>query len=410
METRTAIILPNNLAESSIAEKFLRGIRQRIRDIESEVDILRHELELTKTNLHSEKELHNRDLIAAQLNLQEEKDSRIKIEGYLDKLLTIQVKRSDNSLNQELRYAKSRPNAHNHSTKPGSQPVIVTDLHGTLTPSEGFMAPHLPGAMESPFPGVKEALDGWASEGCCIHISSASLRFGLDPSTYTARQALISQWVTYYNLPIYFWTGKVGAHLYYDDRMTTATPDGWQKSILDGVQVQLDYRTELNKRGIRELVKVPGYGNPIEHYPVIEDVPNDNPRGYSTPIIDVDFHGCLLKSNASDRTSDLMPGALESLKMIYDTGYRINLSCAGWDPLTHKDGEWQEILAGLRKLTRELAIPYDQIATKEHGVAFIDNFGYRFNDWKKDTPALMKLLAQSSPSDEVTSDVLSRAV
>lgn len=369
-----------------LAYKFYKPLRRKIAQLEIDID-----------NLMSERDAAQKQTEAERLRY------TVKIQEL--------YKEYQQVLASELLYAKKRSRDHIHSTKPGSTPVIVADLHGTLTSSEGFMNPGLPGAMLPPFPNVKEVLDQWASEGCCIHISTASLHAYLDEPTYRSREMLISEWVSFYNLPVQFWTGKVSAHTYYDDRMTEVLgPKSWEGAVAAGVQKQLDYRTRKNKAGIRELFKVPGYGDPIKNYPDLDEVISDHTRGFSTPILDVDFHCCLLKSNASDRTSDLMPGALDAIRKIYNDGYRIHLSCAGWDPLVHEDSEWRATLAGLRKLARELGVPYDQIVSKEHGVAFIDNYGMTFDSWRSDLPGLIKRLSSPAAHDEVTSKVIAQVI
>jgi hypothetical protein len=295
-----------------------------------------------------------------------------------------------------------RPARHMHHDDAGEPPVICMDLHGTLTPSSGFTMYGQPGAMAPPWPGVKEALDGWAAQGICLHITSGALdASAVDPLQRAARELLTAQWVQTYGLPIEFWTGKVSAHTYYDDRMVPVPVSGIWAGVVRDAEAVLDKRTELVD-GMRRLIQLPEQGDLIEHFPELSEVPPDQPRGLSTAILDVDVHRCLVQANTSARQDRLMPGALEAVKTIYAAGYRVYLSCAGWDPTTKGQEESDERLAGLRQQVRRYGVPYDEFVTKDHGTVFIDNRGVLFRNWKRDLPVLLRRLGSGVAEDEIT--------
>lgn len=294
-----------------------------------------------------------------------------------------------------------RPAAHLHSTDEGAEPVIILDLHGTLTPSVGFTAIGEPGFLEPPFPGVREALDRWASQGICLHIASGGLGPAHDDLTREARRNLVQSWVTTHGLPIGYVTGKVSARIYYDDRMVPIANGNWAAAV-KGVDRELDLRSELGSDGIRRLIALPEQGEAITEWPELEELPPDQPRGLSTRILDVDVHRCLSQANSSTRTDDLNPGAAEAVRKIYDAGYQIHLSCAGFDP-TEKSAEVSaQRLAAMRQQVRAEGVPYDQFVTKDHGTACVDDRGLHFRSWRQDLPLLLRTLAIPDPEDEVS--------
>lgn len=295
-----------------------------------------------------------------------------------------------------------RPKVHDHATDEGNPPVIVFDLHGTLTPSPAFVAVNLPGFMEASFDGVKEALEVWAGQGICLHIATA----GLDPSQQDplvrmARKTLIEAWYTTYGLPISWVTGNVRARAYYDDRMVPVYAGNWE-AVGRGVEAQLAERTEMLPSGIRKLIALPEQGELITDWPDPADVPPDRPRGLSTRILDVDIHRCLSSANSSTREGRMRPGAAEVLQDIWDRGYGIHLSCAGWDPLTHTQEESSQRKASLQMQAREAKVPFDQLVAKDHGTVFVNDKGLAYRDWKRDHPLILRTLAVTAPDDEAS--------
>lgn len=319
-------------------------------------------------------------------------DWRAALERRQGKVLVVE----NRPLTKEAVYTETaRPPEHHHSTDEGGQPVIVFDLHGTLTPARGF-------PLSPPWPGVKEALDWWAGKGVCLHLASKTLSPYHSPLVLKARRALIDAWIVEHSLPISFVTGKVAAHVYYDDRMVPVGPDGDWEQVRADVDAQLAQRCYEADDGTLKLLALPERGKPIEDFPDLEDVPDDSPRGLSGPVLDVDVHRCLSEANSSTREGELAPGALEALQVIYAAGYTVHLSCAGWDPSTHDRDESQQRLAAMRAQVRQAGVPYDEFVSKDHGTAFVDDKGICHRDWETDLPLLLAALAKPAPEDEIT--------
>lgn len=294
-----------------------------------------------------------------------------------------------------------RPPAHDHSTDAGAPAVIVFDLHGTLTPSAGFVALGRPGFMESPFPGSKDALDEWAGQGICLHIATGGLDPSNGPLLLAARQVLVQSWCTAYQMPVGFITGNVKARCYLDDRMVPVVRGDW-KAVRAGIEAQLKQRTEIDKAGIRRLVQLPEQGELIKDWPDPDAVPPDQPRGLSTRILDVDVHRCLSDSNTSAREGSISRAAVDALQQVWDSGYQIHLSCAGWDPADKSPEESAQRLAAMRHQMRAEGVRYDQFVSKDHGTAVANDKGVTFTTWRAALPAVMRMLRTATPDDEVT--------
>lgn len=295
-----------------------------------------------------------------------------------------------------------RPEAHHHSTDAGGTPVIVFDLHKTLTPSEGFFPTPTGDYLLPPFEGVKENLDRWAGMGICLHLATAALSPYHSADVLMAREKVIWGWLTKYSLPISWIEGKVAAHVYYDDRMVSVpdAPD-WQR-VAALIDAELDSRTELQEDGTRVLVELPQTGEAVAEPPDIERIPEDQPRGLSTEVLDVDFHRCLSEANSSQRDAAMKPGAVEAVNRLYDMGFQIDLSCAGWDRSTHDREESDGRLASLRSQARLNGVQYDRFVSKDHGTVFVDDKGLKHTDWDKDLPEIIRRMSTPAPEDEVT--------
>lgn len=305
---------------------------------------------------------------------------------------------------KEALYSTERtPAEHDHSTEAGEQPVIVLDLHLTLTPSNGFTDPAYPGALLPPYPGVKTALDALVAGGCCLHLATAALSPYRPPEILEARRKLIAAFLTHYGLPISYVTGKVSARIFYDDRGVPALNRPWPEIYAEVVD-RLGARFNVGKDGIWRRKDIPDRGHAYE-MPDPTSIGPDLPRGLSTRIIDIDLHRCLFEASSSKLEAALKPGALESVTQIYEAGYTVHLSCAGWDPMTHPATESAERLAAMRQQVRAFGVPYDQMVSKDHPDVGIDDRYVRHTDWETDLPALLAALATSHPEDEVTLDI-----
>lgn len=303
------------------------------------------------------------------------------------------------ALKEQLYATGRRPAGHDHPTDAGLPPVVVLDVHGTLTPSRGFTSPGLPGAMLPPFPGVKEGLETLAAGGACLHIATAALSPYHPPLVLAARQMLVEAYCQQYGLPVSFITGKVPAHVYYDDRMVPVVDGDWD-AVMDRVVQKLDKRFEKGGDGIWLRRDIPDTGHPYE-FPPPEAIPPDHPRGYSVPVVDIDLHRCLFEASSSKLKDDLKPGALEALRTLYPL-YTVHLSCAGWDPATHDPDESQQRAAGLRQQLYEASVPWDEMVSKDHPDVGVDDKGIEHTNWEDDLPLLLKALATPHPEDEVT--------
>src|SRR5215472_4328214 len=293
-----------------------------------------------------------------------------------------------------------RDAAHDHSTEAGELPVVVFDLHGTLTPSDGFTAPGMPGSMLPPFPGVREGMDLLVAGGCCLHLCTAALSPYHIPDVLTARRALIDGYITAYGLPISFVSGKVGAHVYYDDRMVPVVAGDWS-AVMKRVLQKLGKRFDMGSDGIWRRKDIPDTGQAFE-MPDPASIPADQPRGLSVPVLDVDLHRCLLQASSSRlQGPGLKPGALDALRQLYPR-FTVNLSCAGWDPATHTPEESAQRLAGLRQQVRQLGVPYDEMVSKDHADVAVDDKGVEHTTWAADLPLILQKLMTPHPEDEVT--------
>lgn len=294
---------------------------------------------------------------------------------------------------------EKRPPAHYHTTDPGGTPVVVLDLHKTITPSEGFVDPAYDTGMAPPYEGCKEALDRLTAGGCCIHIATAGLSPYKQPEMLAVRQKMVASYVQTHSLPISFITGKVGAHVYYDDRAVRAEGD-WP-AILAEVLDRLDARFDMGEDGIWRRRPVKEVGEPLT-YPPPDTMPPDQPRGLATPIINIDFHRCLTQSSSSKRDASPRPGAVEGTNALYDAGFQVHLSCAGWDPSSHTPDETSDRLAGLQQFARAWGIRYDLMVAKDHPDVSVDDKAYHHTDWGKDLPVLFELMGSPDSQDEIT--------
>lgn len=282
---------------------------------------------------------------------------------------------------------RRRPASHSHDTD-YPEPVIVLDLNGTLTPWNGY-----PMTEAEPFPKVKKWLDHFAARGCCLHLATAGLwpEVIASPDIFRARRHQVQNFMVRHALPIQWIGPKVGADRYYDDRMISVPP----KPDWDIVGARIE--ENLNKRfrlvnGIWQRIPKKPLGEKIRKFPDIAEVPGDRHRGYSTPILDVDMHRTLTQASGSTVTHELNPDVVDLVRKIYEAKFIIHISCAGWNPATHDNGEWQGRLAAMRYQLLEAGVPFDQFVSKDHGDVFVDDKGQPYIDAKKDYPVILKAL------------------
>ena len=283
-----------------------------------------------------------------------------------------------------------RPKPHQHTTD-DINPVLVFDLDGTLKPGAKGVFP-----MDGidPFPGVKEVLDGFANEGCCLHLQTAGLFTATqDMEVYHARHGLIANWIAQHGLPIDLLLPNVPADCYYDDRMVPVDANNadWS-AVADQARQMLSKKFKLEDG--KWVRKPKTYkGKLMTDWPKPEEVPGDSPRAFNGPRLDADLHRTVFDSSSSERWGKPMPGAKHVLQSLYDQKVTINLSCAGWNPAFRTPDESKRRLAGLRVQLRAAGIPYDRLVTKDHGDLFFNDKGVTCTgDWEKDFPLIEKKL------------------
>lgn len=267
-----------------------------------------------------------------------------------------------------------RPAEHNHEYDGGEFPVLVLDLHGTLTPCAGFPL------TEAPFDGVREFLDRMAARGCCNHISTASLHETGDPQVYDARLAQVEAYCERYSLPIEFIGPNTEADARLDDRMVPIPPKPDWSEIAAQAEARLLETFELVNGKYQRRTDLEPVGEEIE-FPAAE-ADADQPRGYTTPRIDIDIHRTLNPAWGSAREAPADPAGVAMVNQFYDEGFQVQLSCPGWNPATRPETSAQRLTA-MQRYAREYGVRYDRIVAKDDSDLHFDDKGIRFTgDWK----------------------------
>lgn len=306
------------------------------------------------------------------------------------------VEPQDTVRSPEFEHQGERPEEHQHDPD-DPEAVLVFDLHGTLTATNGF-----PLDIRPPFPGVKEGMDRMAARGCCIHIATAGLD-ELDEMVNSVRYSMIRAWCDEHALPVSHIGPKQNAHVYYDDRMiaidsdhaTTDWPLYWEEAEALMLE-KFDLEDGRYARKPREKT-----GTPIEVFPDIDEVPTDHPRGFTTPVLEVDVHRCISYASGSQRTAPLKPGAKAAIQALYHAGYTIQVGCAGWNPATHSKADWEGRYAAQGQYLYDQGVPFDRRVSKDHGDLFFDDKGLRHTDWAADWPALLEALHREAKGHNI---------
>ena len=295
-----------------------------------------------------------------------------------------------------------RPKEHRHDYKYGGDkwPVLSFDLHRTLTPDWGFPL------TSAPYDGVKAFLDQQVSRRACIHCVSASLD-NPDPDFSVARTALVWAWIRQYGLPI-SWVGPNSeASIRVDDRGVTipSTPDmpDWNKALPKQFQAILDKTWNIADDGcyVRRDDLTP-VGDLIgdDEYPDDGDVPQDQPRGLSTPLIDFDLHRTIMPAWGTRRDAPPDPAMVDLIQRLYAEGFSIQISCAGWNPMTLDKNDQQfsvDRSAWQRRYLRQWGIPYDRLVTKDDCDTWGDDKVIGFKSAKQVEPILRQRLGPAIP-------------
>lgn len=290
------------------------------------------------------------------------------------------------ALDEMQRYATGRRGPKHDHSKDDAQPTIVLDLNGTLTPTVAFDQR----GIDPPFPGVGDALTRLAGGGACLHIATALLDPSAGEDVLKSRRAQIKAWVRAHGLPISYITGKVHADIYYDDRMIALVRGDWSSAMAEASR-RIDARFSRDANGIWQRRTLPESGRKIV-LPDPAKIAPDRPRGLVAPIIDIDMHRCLSDASSSTRDAVPRPGAVAAVRKLYEAGFVIHISCAGWDPCTHEPDEAEHRLAGIRRWLQKNGVPWDEVVSKDHGDIVIDDRGMTHTEWHKDLPVLMRKL------------------
>ena len=272
-----------------------------------------------------------------------------------------------------------RPAQHRHDYGQNTMPVLAFDLHHTLTPDIGYPL------VSDPFPGIKEGMDQFAARGCCLHLCSASLDFP-DQDIDAARTGQVYAFLAKNGLPVSFVGPNAEASLRIDDRgiQVPETPD-WP-SLWALAEKKLAKTYQVDKAGKyqrREDLTPVGRVLDDQEFPDDGDVPPDQPRGFTTPLIDIDMHRTLMPAWGTSRDAKPNPDGARCMREWYQKGYTLQVSCAGWNPaladnpeVAAAKGAWQ------RQYLRKYGIPYDRLVTKDDYDVWFDDRVVPYNgDW-----------------------------
>jgi HK97 family phage portal protein len=290
---------------------------------------------------------------------------------------------------------KPRDPEHLHDYGQNNKPVISFDLHNTLTPDDGFPL------VSPPFPGVRQFLNLMAARGCCLHISTASLD-ETDPDVVEARKDQIEDWAARFGLPIGYICSNSHAQVRVDDRAIQVPHDPDWSAISKTAQAQLEQTHELDENGQytrrKDLVPV---GDRRQTWPKLSSVPADRPRGFSTPMIDIDVHRTLDPAWGTGRTPQAPdPQAVAVVRGLYDAGYQIQFSCAGWNPALDVDGAADDRLAGIVQYLLTYDIPYDRVVSKDDYDVRIDDKARPFTTWPEVRAAVLGSVGPPKPKGQ----------
>jgi hypothetical protein len=251
--------------------------------------------------------------------------------------------------------------------------------------------------VSAPFYGVKAFMDRMVARNCCIHIASASLD-QQDSQLNGIRKQMVQAWVTNFGLPVGWIGPNVEANVRVDDRAITIPPDPDWAAIGKEAEKRLAVTWTLDDDTgcyVKRTDVVP-VGTPVERYPEITDAPDDAPRAWSTPWLDIDIHRTVNPGWGSTREDPPTPGAVAAIQRWYDQGFQIQLSCAGWMRSTHTQAQSEQRLAAFRLYFRKYGIPYDRIVTKDDCDVFFDDKSITYTSWKQTVPIVDVALAKAA--------------
>ncbi len=308
----------------------------------------------------------------ARLELEEDPDLP-------DVNLLLQRRRGKYFIKQYAPEKKPRAQFHRHDYGQNTMPVLAFDLHRTLTPDIGYPL------VSDPFMCIKEGMDQFVARGCCIHVWSASLDFP-DQQIDDARQALGMHWFRSKGLPVSLFGPNSEASTRIDDRGIMVPEDPDWDALWGQAEKMLSKYYEIDKDGKyarRDDLKPDGRLIDGDEFPDDEDVPQDNPRGFTTPLIDIDMHRTMMPAWGTRRDAPPDPKAVKCIREWYRAGYTIQISCAGWNPSLVDNPKFSEQRAAWqRRYMLQWGIPYDRLVTKDDYDIWFDDRVLGFGgDW-----------------------------
>lgn len=286
---------------------------------------------------------------------------------------------------------RPRDPEHLHEYGKNERPVLSFDFHGTLTPDEGFPLTH------SPFPGLGAFVRLMVSRGCCLHLASSSFDTG-DGDLRKARIHQAQAWCRSSGIPISLFIPNAAANARLDDRGVhiPADPD-WDAIGAEAQERLLAWYELVDGLYVRRTDLVP-VGDPVASFPRLADVPPDRPRGFTTPILDIDVCRTIRPAWGTGRTAPPDPAGVAVIRRLYDAGYQIQPSCAGWSPALESDGKADERRAVNAQYLAANDIPYDRQVSKDDCDLWFDNRTVAFTgDWPAAAAALVAIAGPPNP-------------
>lgn len=301
--------------------------------------------------------------------------------GLPDVSLLLERRKGRYFVKQYVPEKRPRPAFHRHDYGQNTMPVLAFDLHRTLTPDIGYPL------VSDPFPGLKEGMDQFVARGCCLHVCTASMDFP-DQQIDDARHALATHWMRAKGLPVTFVGPNAEASSRIDDRGITVPEDPDWPSLWAQAEKQLAKTYVIDKKSgkyvRRDDLNPAGRKIDEDEYPDGEDVPMDCPRGFTTPLIDIDLHRTLMPGWGTRRDAEPEADGVRCIREWYEKGYTIQISCAGWNPALVDDPKFAEQRsAWQRRYLLQYGIPYDRLVTKDdYDVWFDDRVIPYTGDWE----------------------------
>lgn len=262
------------------------------------------------------------------------------------------------------------------------KPVLTFDVHGTITPSRGFPLD------KPPFPGLVDWLHKMVGRGCCVHVVSSSLDIS-QQEIARAREEQIREYANRYSIPCEFVGPKSAADWYVDDRGVEIPFQADYAELGAQAEERLLEAWKLNDFGLyQKRDDLQPVGDEITEWPDVESLPGDYPRGWSTPVLDIDFHRTVNPGWGGKREADPDPLGVQWVRHLYQQGVQVFFSCASWSDATHSQQVKGMVLGAMRAYALRHGIPYDLFVAKDDFDLMFDNQMIRFTTWEETGPRI----------------------